>query len=128
MAKKVTASTSGMVMPTTKPGRTSSVQRRHKGFSPGRLCKPSAKKLTASTMTTASIKTLMNSLTELDTAEGWSCTCLSVMPAGNWASNCCVLVFKALPKAMMSPPLVMLTPSATTCSPSCRTLTVGGST
>ena len=72
MAKKVTAKTSGMVIPTTKPGRTSSVQRRHKGCTPGRLCKPSDKKLTSNTITTASIRTLMNSLTELDTAFGWS--------------------------------------------------------
>jgi hypothetical protein len=38
-------------------------------------------KLTASTITTASISTLTNSLTELATALGWSCTCTSATPA-----------------------------------------------
>ncbi|MNU93773.1 hypothetical protein D3C71_837220 [compost metagenome] len=70
MAKKVTASTSGMVMPTTSPGRGSMYQRFHSGFLPGRLCRPSAMKLTASTMTTASISTLTNSFTEVATALG----------------------------------------------------------
>ena len=68
MAKNVTAKTNGMVMPTTKPGRMSKVQRRHKGWMPGRLCKPKDKKLTANTMATASINVFKNSLTELDTA------------------------------------------------------------
>ena len=127
MAKKVTASTSGMVMPTTRPGRMSSVQRRHKGCWPGRLCRPSAKKLTASTITTASISTLMNSLTELDTALGWSCTCVRLMPAGKLACAAATAPRKDWPKAMMSPPLAMDTPSAITSWPSWRTFTEGGS-
>ena len=53
------ARTSGMVMPTTRPGRMSSVQRRHNGCCPGRLCRPRLRKLTASTIATASISTLL---------------------------------------------------------------------
>jgi len=37
MPRKVTASTMGMVMPTTRPGRGSMYQRFHSGFLPGRL-------------------------------------------------------------------------------------------
>ena len=81
------ASTSGMVMPTTRPGRMSSVQRRHNGCCPGRLCRPRLRKLTASTIATASISTLMNSLTEFATAFGWSCTCTSFMPSGKALSK-----------------------------------------
>ena len=127
MAKKVTASTSGMVMPTTRPGRMSKVQRRHSGLLPGRLCKPSAKKLTAKTITTASISTLMNSLTELATALGWSCTWVRLMPAGKLACVAVIAKRKDLPSAMMSPPLAMDTPSAMTSCPSWRTFTLAGS-
>ena len=44
---------------------------------------PSARKLTASTITTASISVRTNSLTERATASGWSCTCASSMPTGS---------------------------------------------
>ena len=128
MARKVTASTSGMVMPTTRPGRTSSVQRRHQGCWPARLCRPSAKKLTASTMTTASISTLTNSFTESATARGWSCTWRRSTPSGSCDSIFCVVAFSALPSAMMSPPLAMDTPMAIASCPSWRTFTCGGST
>ncbi|MNZ98362.1 hypothetical protein D3C78_1176420 [compost metagenome] len=83
MARKVAASTSGMVMPTTRPGRGSMYQRRHQRCAPCRLCNPRLMKLTASTTTTASISTAMNSLTDLDTALGWSCTLTSCMPTGS---------------------------------------------
>ena len=127
MARKVTASTSGMVMPTTSPGRTSSVQRRQNGCRPWRLCSPRLKKLTASTITTASISTLTNSLTESATALGWSCTCCNATPSGRLFSIFALTSFSDLPSAMMSPPLAIDTPSAITSWPSWRTLTCGGS-
>ncbi|MNM91019.1 hypothetical protein D3C81_1033050 [compost metagenome] len=62
MNRNVTASTSGMVSATTSPGRTS--------IRSGLVCSPSAMKLTASTITTASISTCTNSPTERLTACG----------------------------------------------------------
>ena len=128
MARNVIASTSGIVIATTRPGRMSSVQRRHNGCWPGRLCRPRLMKLTASTMATASISTLMNSLTELATALGWSCTCTSCTPSGRVLPMRWVVLSSALPNAMMSPPLAIDTPSATTSLPWWRTLIDGGST
>ena len=76
----------------------STYQRFHSGSmaASGRLCRPSAMKLTASTMTTASISMRTNSLTELDTARGWSCTCTSLMPAGRPSSIRSVAVVQRL--------------------------------
>ena len=128
MAKNVMASTSGMVMPTTRPGRGSMYHRLHSGCWPGRLCSPSATKLTASTITTASISTFTNSLTEVDTDLGWSCTFTSCTPAGRLVPMRSVVCCNALPSAMMSPPLVIDTPRAITSRPWWRTFTVGGST
>ena len=128
MAKKVTASTSGMVMATTRPGRGSMYQRFHQRCSPVRLCIPKLTKLTANTMATASISTLTNSLTELATDLGWSCTFTSCTPAGKVLAIDAVAACKALPSRMMSPPLVMETPSAITSCPSWRTFTAVGST
>ena len=84
--------------------------------------------LTASTMATASISTPTNSLTELATDTGWSCTCASFTPAGRRLSMVAVVAFSALPSAMMSPPLAIDTPSAITSLPWWCTLTAGGST
>jgi len=71
-------------------------------------------KLTASTITTASISTLTNSPTERDTASGWSCTCSSSMPSGRSALTSVAAARRLRPSRMMSPPLAMDTPSATT--------------
>jgi hypothetical protein len=91
------------------------------------LCRPSEMMLTASTMATASISTRTNSLTELATATGWSCTCASFTPSGSCLSMPAVAARSALPSAMMSPPLVIDTPSAITSLPWWCTLTEGGS-
>ena len=109
MHKKVIANTSGMVMPTTKPGRMST-------YHPQRppLCKPSETKLTNNTITTASISTRTNSPTEEATALGWSCTDCRFTPTGKVGVMVTMASFKALPKAMMSPPLAMDTPKAMT--------------
>ena len=77
MNRKVIASTSGMVSATTRPGRTSSRN--------GLVCRPSATKLTASTISTASISVWMNSLTDAVTARGWFDTRCSSMPTGSCA-------------------------------------------
>ena len=63
--RKVTASTSGMDSATTRPVR-----------------KPRLKKLTASTMTTASSSVLMNSSTERFTTSGWFEYWCTSMPTG----------------------------------------------
>ena len=85
-------------------------------------------KLTSSTITTASISTPTNSLTDVATALGWSCSCTSSMPAGKVFSMRSVVSRSDLPKAMMSPPLAIEMPSAITCLPWCRTLMLAGST
>ena len=66
MTTKVIASTSGIDTATTSPVR-----------------KPSEKKLTSSTIATASASTLTNSPTDSSTARGWSDTWRSSMPAGS---------------------------------------------
>ncbi len=59
MTTKVIASTSGIVIATTRPGRQSSAS----GF----RCSPRAMKLTARTISTASISVPTNSFTEPET-------------------------------------------------------------
>ncbi|MNT56393.1 hypothetical protein D3C72_1936860 [compost metagenome] len=113
MARKVAASTSGMVMPTTRPGRGSTETRRHSGSLPLRMCRPRLKKLTASTITTASIRVCTNSLTEVATALGWSCTFARPMPAGRVGAILSTAARRFLPSAITSPPLRIEMPSAT---------------
>ena len=112
MPKKVMASTSGMVMPTTSPGRISMYQPKRPP-----LCQPSDTKLTINTINTASINTAMNSPTELLTACGWFCKLLSLTPAGKDVCKPATACSSEWPRLMMSPPLVMDTPSAITCWP-----------
>ena len=88
MPAKVMAKTSGMENATTSPVR-----------------KPSEKKLTSSTIITASAKTFMNSLTLRFTATGWSETFFSSIPKGKVFCSLENSVSKFLPKAKMSPPL-----------------------
>jgi hypothetical protein len=97
MATNVTASTSGMAMATTIPGR-----------------QPSARKLTSKTMAMASISVLVNSPTASFTTCGWSATRLSSMPTGKSAVSCAARALMFLPSASASPPAAMATarPSA----------------
>ena len=106
MVTKVMANTSGMVSATTMPGQMS--------MRSGRVCRPRLMKLTASTMAIASISTFTNSLTERETACGWSCTCSRVMPAGRPSRMLFSSLRRRPPSSMMSPPLAMDTPTATT--------------
>ena len=116
---KVIASTSGIVMATTRPGQMS--------IRSGLVCRPRLMKLTASTTTIASSSTLTNSPTDRLTASGWSCTWDSSSPTGSSAFRLATSARNALPRAMMSPPLAIETPSATTSRPWWRTSTCGGS-
>ena len=77
MTTKVIASTSGIVIATTSPGRQSSRS--------GLKCRPSATKLTASTIRIASISVPTNSLTEPDTTFAWFWNWCSSRPTGRSA-------------------------------------------
>ena len=110
MNRNVTASTSGIVKPTTRPGHTSM-----RSF--GLVCRPSERKLTASTITTASISTCTNSPTEFCTDFGWFCTCSISMPIGSFARILSTVARRSLPSWMMSPPLVIEMPRPMTSLP-----------
>ena len=92
MTTKVIASTSGMAMATTMPGR-----------------QPSARKLTASTMAMASIRLLVNSPTASFTTCGWSATRCTSTPTGRSRVTCAARSLMFLPSASTSPPVVMAT-------------------
>ena len=117
--KQVIASTSGIVIATTRPGQMS--------MRIGLKCSPRLTKLTSSTITMASISTRTNSPTERATACGWSCTCASSMPTGSCLRTSATCACRSLPSEMMSPPLAIEMPMAITCLPLARTLTSGGS-
>ena len=85
------ASTSGMVMPTTRPGRQSRLKRQLFGLK----CRPRATKLTTSTISTASISTLTNSFTERATTVDWFWNCCISMPTGSSARISAVAVASA---------------------------------
>ena len=124
MVTKVIASTSGMVMPTTMPGRQSMLNFQE----PGLKCRPRLTKLTTSTISTASISTPTNSPTERPPTVDWFWNCCISIPAGRSARIASDVVLSDLPSAMMSPPRAIEMPSAITSRPWSRTLTCGGST
>ena len=119
MTTKVIASTSGIVIATTRPGR----QSRRSGLK----CRPSATKLTASTIRIASISVPTNSLTEPDTTLAWFWNWCSSRPTGRSARIAAEAFSSALPSSMMSPPRAIEMPRAITSLPWSRTLTCGGS-
>ena len=92
---KVMASTSGMAMATTMPGR-----------------QPSARKLTASTMAIASIRLLVNSPTASWTTCGWSATRCRSTPIGRSRVSSATFFLTLSPSASTSPPVVMAMASA----------------
>ncbi len=85
-------------------------------------------KLTARTISTASIRVPTNSLTEPETTLAWSWNWCSSSPAGSSARISSLAAFSALPRTMMSPPRAIEMPSAITGLPWSRTFTCGGST
>ncbi len=85
-------------------------------------------KLTASTITTASISTRTNSPTERLTASGWSCTCSISMPTGSCLRSASASARSASPSAMMSPPFSIEMPRPITSLPLKRMRGAGGST
>ena len=107
---KVIKSTSGIDSATTKPGRM-----------------PSEKKLTASTMTTASNRLFLNSCTDSSTTRGWSDTAWICTPTGKRACTRLTVASTCLPRRSTSPPLRMLTAKPMAGSPLKRILDVAGS-
>ena len=89
--------------------------------------KPSEKKLTSSTMTTASASTCTNSATPARTAAGWSDTFLRVMPTGRFSCRRANLVSSTSPRRMMSPPARMDTAMPMAFSPMKRMRGAAGS-
>ena len=85
-------------------------------------------KLTARTISTASISVPTNSLTEPETTLAWSWNWCSSRPAGSSARISALAACSALPRTMMSPPRAIEMPSAITGLPWSRTFTCGGST
>ena len=110
MTKNVIASTSGIDSATTRPVRT-----------------PSDRKLTSSTMTTASVSTLTNSPTDSSTAAGWSETLCSSIPAGRVACSSAKRASSVSPSSRMSPPCFIDTPMPIALSPMKRMPGPGGS-
>ena len=110
MPANVIASTSGIDSATTSPVR-----------------QPSEKKLTNSTIATASLSTRTNSPTDSLTAAGWSETLRSSIPAGSVFCNAENLCSSALPSVRMSPPARIATPMPIASSPMKRMRGPGGS-
>ena len=111
MTRNVSASTSGMHSATTRPVR-----------------RPSEKKLTSSTMTTASSRLFLNSCTDSSTTRGWSETAWICTPIGRFAWMRATVAVSCSPRRITSPPLRMLTASPTASSPLKRIFDVAGST
>ncbi|MNT33192.1 hypothetical protein D3C72_1691050 [compost metagenome] len=111
MARKVIASTSGMDSATTMPLRT-----------------PRLRKHTASTITTASISTFMNSPTAFFTTCGWSDTEWICMPTGSLFCTSCISSCRLLPSFSTSPPCFMLMARPSAGLPSKRMPNDGGVT
>ena len=86
MKRNVTKSVSGIESATIRPVRS-----------------PSDRKLTTSTMATASASERVNSPTERFTVAGWSLTRSSSRPTGSSRSMCSTSPSSALPSSMMSP-------------------------
>ncbi len=86
MKRNVTASVSGMESATMSPVRS-----------------PRERKLTTSTIATASVSERVNSCTERFTVAGWSFTRSSSRPTGNSFSMRSIWASSAWPSAMMSP-------------------------
>ncbi|MNN46698.1 hypothetical protein D3C81_1610900 [compost metagenome] len=110
MAANVIASTRGIARATTRPVR-----------------RPSEKKLTNSTMTSASTSTWTNSPTPALTAAGWSETLRSCMPAGRLRAKRSNSPSSALPSTRMSPPSFIDTARPIASSPMKRMRGAGGS-
>ena len=110
MIKNVVANTTGIAMATTMPER-----------------KPSESRLTASTMTKASINDFTKSLTELATMLGCNVTGFKLRPTGRFSVICAIFWSKFLPNAITSPPSRMLTPSNKASVPLKRAVSCGGS-
>ncbi len=110
MKRNVTAKVSGIDSATMRPVR-----------------RPSDRKLTSSTMATASARVRVNSRTERFTAVGWSFTRSSSRPTGSSACRRCTSASSASPRAMMSPRGAMETATPSASRPRKRIFGCGGS-
>ena len=110
IARKVAASTSGMVSATTSPVRM-----------------PSVRNETTSTIATASSSEAMNSPTAFFTTAGWSDTCSNSMPSGRPALIRAMPAFRSRPSASTSPLGTIDTASAIASLPPKRIFATGGS-
>ncbi len=104
------ASTSGTDSATTMPVRS-----------------PSVRKLTSSTMPSASTKVFRNSDTNSPTMCGWSATCVISMPTGSSAVIDFIAFLSSSPSVRMLPPSCIETPMPSAGLPPSRTRKPGGS-
>ena len=107
MTMNTIASTSGTDSATTMPVR-----------------QPSARKLTNSTIASASTKECTNSLTACSTTFGWSAICSTSMPCGTAFMKSAVAASTSLPSSRMLAPLAVTTPMPSAGLPSWRTMKV----
>ena len=110
IARKVAASTSGIVSATTRPVRA-----------------PSDRNDTSSTIATASSSERMNSLTDALTTAGWSETCSYSMPRGRSGFKRAIAARRSSPSCSTSPLAIIDTVSAIASLPRERTREIGGS-
>ena len=111
ISTKVPASTSGIVSATTAPARS-----------------PRLRKLTASTIATASASTFMKRPTALRTMRGWSETFSTWMPTGRSVPSRSIARSSAAPSSSTSPRGTIDTPRPIACLPPKRIVYSGGST
>ena len=110
MTRNTIASTSGTDSATTMPVR-----------------QPSERKLTTSTISSASAKVWTNSDTDCSTICGWSAICVTSMPTGSSAMIALIARFRFSPSVTMLAPSCMDTPRPSAGLPPSRTRKVAGS-
>ena len=111
MPTSVPASTSGTLIATTRPVR-----------------QPSDRKLTISTMASASRKLSWNSATSLATTCDWSFSRTASIPSGRVGAIACIRSATRRPRSRILPPCAMETASARAGLPLTRIVAAGGST
>ena len=110
MTTNTIASTSGTDSATTMPVR-----------------QPSDRKLTTSTIASASAKLRRNSETECSTICGWSAICVTSMPTGSSKVIARIAFFRFSPSVTMLAPSCIETPRPSAGLPPVRTMKLGGS-
>ena len=88
---------------------------------------PSERKLTTSTIASASAKLRRNSDTECSTICGWSAICVTSMPTGSSNVIARIAFFRLSPSVTMLAPSCIETPRPSAALPPVRTMKPGGS-